>query len=156
MQRALPWALPIAALLLWQFAADAGWITRRTLPSPISVIRAAVALAASGELWQDTLISCQRAALGFLIGGSLGFVAGLLNGLSRLSEQVLDTSLQMLRNIPHLAIIPMVIPWFGIGESAKVFLVAIGVFVSAWRLRAHCLGGRGCCCWTSRSVRSTR
>ncbi len=125
---ALPWALPIATLLLWQLAASAGWITRRTLPSPVSVVRASIALGASGELWQDTLISCQRAALGFVIGGSLGFLAGLVNGLSRLSEQVLDTSLQMLRNIPHLAIIPMVILWFGIGESAKVFLVALGVF----------------------------
>ncbi len=124
----LPWALPIGLILLWQVAADAGWITRRTLPSPIGVLRAAVTLGATGELWQDTLISCQRAALGFLIGGGLGFAAGLLNGLSRTSEQVLDTSLQMLRNIPHLAIIPMVILWFGIGESAKVFLVAIGVF----------------------------
>ena len=124
----LPWALPVGLILLWQIAADCGWITRRTLPSPLSVVRAGIALGATGELWQDTLVSCRRAALGFAIGGGLGFVAGLLNGVSRVSEQVLDTSLQMLRNIPHLAIIPMVILWFGIGESAKVFLVAIGVF----------------------------
>lgn len=128
LRAALPWALPAAIVLLWQLAADAGWITHRTLPSPLSILHAAVTLGASGELWSDTVISCRRAALGFLIGGGLGFAAGLVNGLSRASEQVTDTSLQMLRNIPHLAIIPMVILWFGIGEAAKVFLVAVGVF----------------------------
>ena len=124
----LPWLLPALALLVWQIAADHGWITRRTLPSPLSVAQAAVALALSGELFQHAAISCQRAFAGFAIGGSLGLLFGVLNGLSSLASRLLDTSLQMLRNIPHLAIIPMVILWFGIGESAKLFLVAVGVF----------------------------
>ncbi|TIR60132.1 MAG: ABC transporter permease subunit, partial [Mesorhizobium sp.] len=65
---------------------------------------------------------------GFAIGGSIGFALGLGNGLSRLSRGLTDTTLQMIRNIPHLALIPLVILWFGIDEEAKLFLVALGVF----------------------------
>lgn len=60
------------------------------------------------------------------IGGSLGLILGLISGLSRWGERLLDTSIQMLRNVPHLALIPLVILWFGIDESAKIFLVALG------------------------------
>jgi sulfonate transport system permease protein len=66
--------------------------------------------------------------LGFVIGGGIGFTLGIMNGLFRVSEALTDSTLQMLRNIPHLALIPLVILWFGIGEEAKVFLVALGVF----------------------------
>ncbi|TIV45623.1 MAG: ABC transporter permease subunit, partial [Mesorhizobium sp.] len=65
---------------------------------------------------------------GFAIGGSIGFALGLANGLSTLSRGLTDTTLQMIRNIPHLALIPLVILWFGIDEEAKLFLVALGVF----------------------------
>lgn len=53
-------------------------------------------------------------------------ILGLISGLSRWGERLLDTSIQMLRNVPHLALIPLVILWFGIDESAKIFLVALG------------------------------
>ena len=53
--------------------------------------------------------------------------SGVVNGISRPAETLLDSTMQMLRNMPHLAMIPLVILWFGIGESAKIFLVAIGV-----------------------------
>ncbi len=80
----------------------------------------------SGELWQHLAISAWRAAIGFPIGGTIGLVLGLITGLSRWGERLLDTSVQMLRNVPHLALIPLVILWFGIDESAKIFLVALG------------------------------
>jgi sulfonate transport system permease protein len=123
-----PWILPVLVLALWQLGCDQGWITKRVLPSPVSVLRAGVDLAWSGELGHHVAISCRRAFLGFLIGGSLGFALGVLNGLSRSSERLLDSSVQMLRNVPHLAIIPLVILWFGIDEAAKLFLVSVGVF----------------------------
>jgi len=63
-----------------------------------------------------------------LIGGGLGLILGLLNGSSRIASTLLDTTLQMVRNIPALALIPLVILWFGIDETAKLFLVAVGVF----------------------------
>ena len=127
-QAALPWVVPVLLVVSWQIAADQGWISRRTLPSPLSILTAGAALIRTGELQQHVLTSCGRAFLGFAIGGGIGLLLGILNGVSRKAETLLDTTLQMLRNVPHLAIIPMVILWFGIEETAKVFLVAIGVF----------------------------
>jgi sulfonate transport system permease protein len=69
-----------------------------------------------------------RAATGFAIGGGLGLFFGVAAGVSRLAEDLFDGTLQMLRMVPHLALIPLVIVWFGIDESAKVFLVSLGVF----------------------------
>ncbi len=66
--------------------------------------------------------------VGLAFGGGVGFALGLLNGLSGLGEKLTDSTLQMVRNIPHLALIPLVILWFAIGEEAKLFLVALGVF----------------------------
>jgi len=86
-----------------------------------------VELIRSGELFQHLLISFKRAIIGFLIGGSIGLFLGLINGLFPIADRIFDTTIQMVRNIPHLAMIPLVILWFGIGEEAKVFLVAAGV-----------------------------
>ncbi|AGY60617.1 aliphatic sulfonate ABC transporter permease SsuC [Gloeobacter kilaueensis] len=122
------WLVPIFIILLWQWLSQDGLIAARILPAPLAVIEASLKLARKGELLQNLGVSSGRAALGFLIGGSIGFALGLLNGTSRLSEKLLDTSVQMIRNIPHLALIPLVILWFGIGEEAKIFLVALGVF----------------------------
>ena len=98
------------------------------MPAPSAVFEAGRRLWQNGQLQTAILISSERAALGFLIGGGIGFLLGLLNGLSEWAEVLLDSSVQMLRNIPHLALIPLVILWFGIGEPAKLFLVALGVF----------------------------
>ena len=73
-------------------------------------------------------ISLWRAVSSFVVGGGLGLLLGLLTGTFKAAETLLDTTLQMIRNIPALALIPMVILWFGIDEVAKLFLVSIGVF----------------------------
>ena len=126
-QKVIPWVVPLVLLFLWQLFSMIGWIPTRILPAPISVVGAAIQLAKSGELFRNIGISATRAIAGFLIGGSIGFGLGLLNGISRLAEELLDTSMQMLRNIPNLALIPLVILWFGIGEEARLFLVSLGV-----------------------------
>jgi sulfonate transport system permease protein len=123
-----PWLVPAALILLWQVLAQVGLITTRILPAPTQVVEAAVRLTWSGELPHNVALSLWRAVVGFLIGGSIGLSLGVLNGASRLAEQLLDSSLQMIRNIPHLALIPLVILWFGIGDSARIFLVVLGVF----------------------------
>ncbi len=71
------------------------------------------------------------------MGGGIGFAFGLANGMSSLSNRLSDTTLQMLRNVPHLAMIPLVILWFGIGEGAKLFLVALGVFFPVYLNTLH-------------------
>lgn len=121
-----PWVVPALLILGWQWAAAAGWLSSRILPAPLDVLRAAHTLAASGELWQHLQISFLRAISGFAIGGGIGLLLGLSTGLSRRAELALDTSIQMVRNVPPLALIPLVILWFGIDEAAKLFLVAFG------------------------------
>lgn len=123
----LPWLVPVLLLLIWQLTSKAGILSANILSAPSDVLVAAFDLTRSGELLHHVWVSLWRASIGFLIGGSIGFILGLLNGLFRTSELLTDTSVQMLRNIPHLALIPLVILWFGIGEEAKIFLVALGV-----------------------------
>lgn len=123
-----PWALPIMLLIAWEIAARTGLVNARLMPAPTKIAVAFWRLLLDGSLLYHTLASTQRALIGLVIGGGLGFVAGVLNGLWKPAETFLDSTLQMVRNIPHLALIPLVILWFGIDEGAKIFLVAIGVF----------------------------
>ncbi|BAT61907.1 putative aliphatic sulfonates transport permease protein SsuC [Variibacter gotjawalensis] len=122
------WLLPVAILAIWQALSAVGFIPSRVLPAPSDVVIAGWKLLLSGELPRNMWVSFWRAFAGFLIGGGIGFAFGLANGLSARSEKVFDSTLQMVRNIPHLALIPLVILWFGIDEEAKLFLVALGVF----------------------------
>ncbi|WP_017314538.1 aliphatic sulfonate ABC transporter permease SsuC [Mastigocladopsis repens] len=127
LHRLAPWGVPILLLLIWQIVVQFGWISARVLPAPVDVLLAGIRLARTGELFYHLGISAKRAVLGFSIGGSIAFVLGLVNGIIPLAENLLDTSIQMLRNIPHLAMIPLVILWFGVGEEGRIFLVALGV-----------------------------
>ena len=124
----LPWLFPISLIAIWQVMAITGLLESRVLPAPSAVVIAFWHLLMSGELWTHVQVSAGRALLGLLIGGGLGLFFGLLNGSSKIASTLLDTTLQMIRNIPALALIPLVILWFGIDESAKLFLVAVGVF----------------------------
>src|SRR5580658_3120721 len=127
-KQALPWVVPISLLVVWQCASSAGILPSRFLPSPRAVVSSFFELSASGELWMHVRVSTLRALSGFVVGGGLGLLLGLLTGSLRWAETLLDTTIQMVRNIPPLALIPLVILWFGIDESAKLFLVALGVF----------------------------
>ncbi len=127
-QRLLPWLVPLGLIAVWQISAQTGWLSSRVLPAPWDVLRAAAALATSGELWTHVQVSAGRALLGLAIGGGLGLLLGLLTGSVRTAETLLDSTIQMVRNIPALALIPLVILWFGIDEAAKLFLISVAVF----------------------------
>jgi sulfonate transport system permease protein len=127
-RRLLPWAVPVALIVVWQIASSLGWLSTRVLPAPAEVVKAAWRLAVSGELWTHVKVSAGRALAGLAIGGGLGLALGLLTGSVRFFETLLDSTIQMVRNIPALALIPLVILWFGIDESAKLFLISVSVF----------------------------
>ncbi len=122
------WLVPATLLLAWQTAAQLGLLPANVLSAPSQVLDAAWRLTLSGELLDNIAVSAKRAGIGFAIGGSLAFAFGLLNGVSKIGEKLTDTTFQMVRNIPNLAMVPLVILWFGIEDSARVFLVALGVF----------------------------
>ncbi len=127
-ERALPWLVPLAVLLVWEGCSRAGWLAARVLPEPLAVARAFWDQLRSGDLPVDVAVSAARAFAGFALGGSIGLLLGFATGLSRAAEIALDSTIQMVRNIPVLATLPLVILWFGIDERAKIFLVALGVF----------------------------
>lgn len=133
----VPWLVPVMLLIVWQIASQTGWLSTRILPAPQSVVLTFWHLSASGELWQHLAISSWRALTGFAIGGTIGLALGLIAGASHWGERLLDTSVQMLRNIPHLALIPLVILWFGIDEAAKIFLVALGTLFPVYLNTFH-------------------
>lgn len=122
----LQWLLPLFLIIAW-YAATSG-NSNTIFPSPIKVLNRAVTMLENGQLLAYTAVSAKRAVIGFLIGGGIGFLLGLMNGLWRISDMALNTTLQMLRNIPVLALISLFIVWFGIGERVKIIMVAFGVF----------------------------
>ncbi|MDQ1181832.1 ABC transporter permease [Rhodococcus sp. SORGH_AS_0301] len=118
---------PVAILVLWQIASAAGVLSERVLPAPSLILDAGVELARNGELADALLVSGTRVIQGLVLGGVIGVLFGSLVGLSRLAEATVDPPLQMLRALPHLGLIPLFILWFGIGETPKILLVALGV-----------------------------
>ncbi len=127
-KKLLPWIIPTTLIIIWQALSILGILSSRVLPSPIEIVISAYELTLNGQLISDVWISLKRVFWGFIIGGGVGFFFGLMNGLSKLSESLIDSSIQMVRNIPHLALLPLVILWFGIEEESKIFLVALGTF----------------------------
>jgi sulfonate transport system permease protein len=140
-QRLLPWLVPLLLIAVWQISASRGWLSSRVLPAPMDVALAAWKLAQSGDLWVHVKVSTGRALAGLFVGGGLGLVLGLLTGSSRIAETLLDSTIQMVRNIPALALIPLVILWFGIDETAKLFLISVSVFFPIYLNTFHGIRG---------------
>ncbi|MEK3985018.1 ABC transporter permease [Paenibacillus sp. FSL K6-3166] len=120
--------IPVVTLILWQLAGSTGMISAQFLPTPLSIARAFTGLLVTGELTHHLGVSMGRAGIGFLIGGVLGLLFGVLTGLFRSVEYVLDPSVQVLRLVPHLAIAPLIILWFGFGEMSKIVIILTGSF----------------------------
>ena len=120
------WLSPVILLLVWELASRVGLIPARTLAPPSTVLGTLKELLVSGELLSHLLVSFRRVAIGLTLGVSVGTVLGLVSGLSRTGENAVDAPLQMLRTLPVLALTPLFIVWFGIGETPKITLIAFG------------------------------
>ena len=121
-------ALPILLLAAWWFATTYGGVKIYQLASPAQVLGELLALAKAGELWKNLGASIERVAIGFTVAFALAVFAGSAVGLSSRIERIVDPTLQALRAIPSLAWVPLLLLWLGIGESAKIVLIAIGAF----------------------------
>ncbi|RAK21319.1 sulfonate transport system permease protein [Anoxybacillus vitaminiphilus] len=120
--------LPFLLFAVWQIVGSLGFVSKTVLPTPVDIVLAFKNLIVSGELFTHLKISVLRAIAGFLLGAGLGLAAGIAVGFSTKTEGVLNPSLQMLRTIPHLAVAPLFILWFGFGEVSKTLLIAKGAF----------------------------
>ena len=120
--------VPAGLVVVWHVLVATGVFAPHQLPEPLRVVGTLYAMGVSGELWGHISITLQRVLFGVLFGVSVGVVFGTVTGLYGLANDLLDPLLQSLKNIPSLAWVPLFLLWFGIGESAKVLLIALGAF----------------------------
>ncbi|MFG2074841.1 ABC transporter permease [Nonomuraea maritima] len=118
---------PLALLALWQLTGSLGLLPERLLAAPATVAATALDLVTSGTLPEAVAVSLGRVAAGFTVGAVAGVGFALVAGLSRLGEYAVDPPMQMLRALPLFGLIPLFILWFGIGETPKITLLALGV-----------------------------
>lgn len=124
----IQWVLPALIVLLWILATFSSDYKLRLLPSPYSVIMRAVQMIVDGTIWQYVIISTRRAVIGLIFGATLGYLFGMINGMSKISNAILNTTVQMFRTVPIFGLLPILIIYLGIGEEFKIFIVALGVF----------------------------
>lgn len=118
----------VLLLALWQIAAWRGWTSTTFLSTPIDIARAIVVLARSGELWAHLDASLRRLAIGWAAGTVAGLLAGFTIGLFSLARSPGMAVVSALFPIPKIALVPLFIIWFGIGEGSKLVTLAFGVF----------------------------
>lgn len=130
--------LPLVAIVLvWQAISSAGLVNPLLFPSPVRVWFTAVEMLWSGVLVKDLIISLRRAATGFVVGATLGIVLGLLTARVRLFSIALSPLFNLLRPIPAIALVPIAVVWFGIGEESKYFVISYTVFLAVWLSTHH-------------------
>lgn len=117
---------PVALVALWHITSVTGVLPEEVLAGPGVVLHSAGNLLATGELQAAMVASLQRVFWGLLIGGSIGTLLAAVAGLFRLGEDLIDAPMQMFRTVPSIALIPLLIIWFGIGEAPKIALIALG------------------------------
>jgi ABC-type nitrate/sulfonate/bicarbonate transport system permease component len=129
--RTRPWigaAFLLGLVALWQLGSATGAITPLVLPSPAAVLRALWAMAVSGELWRNLAASLYRLVLGWVLGVTCGIAAGVAIGTSSVARSALTAFVSAVFPIPKVALLPLFIIWFGIGEWSKVATIAFGSF----------------------------
>ncbi|MEV6837221.1 ABC transporter permease [Streptomyces sp. NPDC051133] len=123
------YTIPVAILIAWEILARAGVVSKTYAPAPTSIVKSAADLWQQGVLGPDLAISLQRAGIGLAIGLTVGIVSGVLGGLLRSGEYLFNGLVQVLNTIPLLAVLPLMIVWFGIDELTKVLLISFGAGV---------------------------
>jgi len=117
---------PLAVVTVWYLLCATGVLDERTMAPPGDVVTAARDLLRTGELQHHLLTSLGRVVQGLSLGILAGVSFATIAGLFRLGDDLLDSTLQMLRSVPTIGMLPLIMIWFGIGEEPKVLLVAVG------------------------------
>ncbi|TDB93979.1 ABC transporter permease [Actinomadura sp. 7K534] len=120
--------VPIGLIALWQLLAETGAVDPRITSSPWEIVTALTEMIRSGELAEHMRISLFRAVAGLACGATLATIAGIAAGLSRFGEDALDSTVQAIRTMPYLGMVPLFILWFGLGEAPRITMVALGSF----------------------------
>lgn len=132
LELALAVTVPVVLILLWQLAADGSWIDDRVYPAPSTILSDGWDRAARGVLWPDVWATLKRVLGGYAIGTVSGYVLGLLMGSLALVRAALEPLLDALYVVPKLALLPVFLNMFGLGEGPQIALVAATVFFFVW------------------------
>jgi len=117
---------PVVLIAVWQIACSTGLLSTRLMASPAQIIAEAWSLTLDGTLPTNLGVSLGRAGAGLAIAVIVGTSLALVAGLSQIGEEIIDAPLQIMRTLPALALVPLFILWFGIGETPKIIMVALG------------------------------
>lgn len=126
-ERLLAIVSPLALLVVWQVMSWMNMLDARFIPSPITIGEGAYRLVESGELWMHLGVSLWRLAAGFVVAAVPGILIGLVMGLSRWVRLILDPIVAATYPIPKIAILPLIMLFFGIGEVSKIVIIAVAV-----------------------------
>jgi sulfonate transport system permease protein len=124
--------VPAIAVLIWQLTSSSASSRGFHLPAPGQVISGFQQLWANGSIQAAIPASLIRAGLGLGIGLIIGIFFGTLNGLLPLFEELFDSSFQIARVIPFIALVPLFVVWFGIGQEMKIILIALACVFPAY------------------------
>lgn len=132
MKAVLGMGTPVVLLAFWQYAGSQSWIDTRFFPAPSSIADTAGTMIENGTLFDDVWTTTRALLIGFAMGLLAGLAMGVALGLSRVVRASLEPLFSALYTIPKLAILPLLLLIFGLGETPKILLVAIGVFFIIW------------------------
>lgn len=119
------WAGPVVLLLIWIIGSETGFLSPTVLTAPWGVVTAFGDQWANHDLLGNIISSLERAGLGLAFGVVGGTVLAVLSGLSRAGESLIDGPIQIKRSVPTLALIPLFVAWFGIGQEMKIVTIAL-------------------------------
>ena len=132
--------VPVIAVALWEAGARTGLVSTRLMPAPSDIANTLAGLAADGVLLEHMGSTTARVLVGFVIGATVGTVLGAVTGVSPRFRALFDPTLQALRNIPSIAWTPLFILWFGIFETSKILMIALGVFFPVYLTLSGAIG----------------
>jgi len=127
-ERLISIASPLLLLLLWEICARGSIIDTRFFPAPTVIVDKMIQMGASGELWEHLRASMQRLAIGLVFGGIPAVLIGIAMGLYRPIYAAVDPLISATYPIPKSSLLPLMLLIFGLGESSKIVMVAIGAF----------------------------
>lgn len=122
-------AVPVLLLALWQILSGSGLLLDVILPSPVKVVKGLIEIIRDGTLGVDLAVSGKRVLIGYLWGAGIALILGVLSGLNKIVERIVSPIINVIRQIPLYAWMPLIILWFGIGEVSKEIIIARGVLI---------------------------
>jgi sulfonate transport system permease protein len=124
----LGFVVPVLALIVWEFTSRLGWLDRTITSSPAEILAEIGRLLSTGQIWIHLWATFVRVFSGFGLGSVVALILGVLTGISPITYRLLNPTIHAIRSVPSYAWVPLFILWFGIFETSKILLIALGAF----------------------------